>query len=112
MWRTHTAVRACVFRSLGGRALWLAGVVLLPINARVARAYVSNGDGESVSVLDPERNEVIATTAVGKRPRGLKLSRGGTRFSRGERFAHVSGHLAGGPNARSSSTTSWPMGLP
>ena len=42
------------------------------------RAYVSNEDGEAVSVLDTGKDEVIATIAVGKRPRGLKLNRDGS----------------------------------
>lgn len=41
------------------------------------RAYVSNEDGNSISVLDTQQAEVIATIDVGKRPRGLKLDREG-----------------------------------
>jgi PQQ-dependent catabolism-associated beta-propeller protein len=55
-------------------------------NATTARAYVSNEDGESVSVLDTESATKIATIDVGKRPRGLKLSRDGSRL-----FVAVSG---------------------
>jgi PQQ-dependent catabolism-associated beta-propeller protein len=51
-----------------------------------ARAYVSNEDGESVSVLDTQSTSNIATIDVGKRPRGLKLSRDGSRL-----FVAVSG---------------------
>ncbi len=51
-----------------------------------ARAYVSNEDGESVSVLDTRSATNIATIDVGKRPRGLKLSRDGARL-----FVAVSG---------------------
>ena len=43
-----------------------------------SRAYVSNEDGESVTVLDALKGEVIANVPVGKRPRGLKLSRDGS----------------------------------
>ncbi len=51
----------------------------LPVQSSAApRAYVSNEDGETVSVLDTRKNEVIATIAVGKRPRGLKLNRDGS----------------------------------
>lgn len=49
-------------------------------NAWAERAYVSNEDGHTVSVFDTERGEVIATIAVGKRPRGLKLTRDGSRL--------------------------------
>ena len=47
-------------------------------SALAERAYVSNEDGHTVSVFDTERGEVIATIAVGKRPRGLKLTRDGS----------------------------------
>ena len=54
-------------------------LTLLPPQAHAAdRAYVSNEDGESVTVLDTRKDEVIATIAVGKRPRGLKLNRDGS----------------------------------
>lgn len=51
---------------------------VLPVQA--GRAYVSNEDGQSVSVLDTARGEVIATIEVGKRPRGMKLNKDGTRL--------------------------------
>lgn len=50
------------------------------------RAYVSNEDGQSVSVLDLASATNIATIEVGKRPRGMKLSRDGSRL-----FVAVSG---------------------
>jgi YVTN family beta-propeller protein len=50
------------------------------------RAYVSNEDGHTVTVIDTARDEVIATIEVGKRPRGLKLDRDGSRL-----FVAVSG---------------------
>jgi YVTN family beta-propeller protein len=71
------------------RALWLVvGALLLiaPPGAHAGRAYVSNEDGESVSVLDTDKGEVIATVNVGKRPRGLKLSHDGSQL-----FVAVSG---------------------
>jgi len=49
-------------------------------SALAERAYVSNEDGHTVSVFDTERAEVVATIAVGKRPRGLKLTRDGSRL--------------------------------
>jgi YVTN family beta-propeller protein len=68
----HTAVRIAV---LFGCALaaWLAP-------AQAQRAYVSNEDGNSISIIDTQRDEVIATIEVGKRPRGLKLDRSGSRL--------------------------------
>jgi YVTN family beta-propeller protein len=62
---------------------WLAAVAAwfcLPVCAAAAQAYVSNEDGESVTVIDTERGEAIATIEVGKRPRGLKLSSDGTKL--------------------------------
>ncbi|MDY6948065.1 MAG: hypothetical protein SXG53_20345, partial [Pseudomonadota bacterium] len=44
------------------------------------RAYVSNEDGHSVSVLDVGNASKIGSIEVGKRPRGLKLSRDGSRL--------------------------------
>ncbi|HVF18290.1 MAG TPA: cytochrome D1 domain-containing protein, partial [Steroidobacteraceae bacterium] len=44
------------------------------------RIYVSNEDGHSVTVIDAARSEAVATISVGKRPRGMKLSRDGTRL--------------------------------
>lgn len=52
------------------------GLALLALSlpARAERAYVSNEDDGTVAVIDAERGAVIATIAVGKRPRGLALS--------------------------------------
>jgi YVTN family beta-propeller protein len=54
--------------------------------AHAARAYVSNEDDGSVSVVDTQRLESVATIAVGKRPRGMVLSRDGKQL-----FVVVSG---------------------
>src|ERR1700729_2889368 len=60
-------------------AVLLFTAALLSLQTQAAdRAYVSNEDGETVTVLDTEKDEVIATVAVGKRPRGLKLNRDGS----------------------------------
>jgi PQQ-dependent catabolism-associated beta-propeller protein len=54
-------------------------LTLLPLDVQAAgRAYVSNEDGESISVLDTQKADVIATIPVGKRPRGLKLNHDGS----------------------------------
>ena len=55
-------------------------LALLPLSEAHAtgRAYVSNEDGASVSVIDTGMEQVIATIPVGKRPRGLKLNRDGS----------------------------------
>lgn len=54
--------------------------------AQGERAYVSNEDAHTITVLDTQRAEVIETIQVGKRPRGLKLNRDGSRL-----FVAVSG---------------------
>ena len=54
--------------------------MVLPTGAWPQEAYVSNEDGHSVTVIDTQRGEAIATIAVGKRPRGLKVSHDGTRL--------------------------------
>jgi YVTN family beta-propeller protein len=60
---------------------WLAAAVLcLPVCALGAHAYVSNEDGNSVSVIDTGSGQTVATLAVGKRPRGIKLSPDGRRL--------------------------------
>ena len=56
------------------------------MSARGERAYVSNEDGNSVSVIDTQTAQVIATIDVGKRPRGMKIDRAGARL-----FVAVSG---------------------
>ncbi|HSD75438.1 MAG TPA: cytochrome D1 domain-containing protein [Steroidobacteraceae bacterium] len=62
------------------RALALACLLVVPLAAHGERAYVSNEDGHSVTVIDTDKGTVIATIAVGKRPRGVKLSHDGTRL--------------------------------
>src|SRR5215470_14275144 len=52
-------------------------LAVLPLEARAARAYVSNEDDGTVSVIDTQRLEQVASVAVGKRPRGLVLSKDG-----------------------------------
>src|SRR5688572_20962938 len=56
------------------------------MSARGERAYVSNEDGNSVSVIDTRTAQVVATIDVGKRPRGMKVDRAGARL-----FVAVSG---------------------
>ena len=55
-------------------------LLAVPLCAQAGRAYVTNEDGESVSVLDTDKAELVATVNVGKRPRGLKVSRDGARL--------------------------------
>ena len=68
-------------RLLPTHIAWLAGALLAVAYPSLAeRVYVSNEDGHSVSVIDATKSEVIATIEVGKRPRGMKLSRDGSRL--------------------------------
>ncbi len=66
------------------RVLGLAGLFALSpcanADANADRAYISNEDGQTVTVIDTEKAEAIATVPVGKRPRGLKLSADGSRL--------------------------------
>jgi YVTN family beta-propeller protein len=59
------------------------------------RVYVSNERSNDISVIDGVTNVVVATIPVGKRPRGIHLSRDGRRL-----FVALSGSPIGGPNVR------------
>lgn len=75
-------------RTTAARRILLPALVasVLACPAEAARLYVSNEDGHSVTVLDADTAATIATIAVGKRPRGMKLSLDGSRL-----FVAVSG---------------------
>jgi YVTN family beta-propeller protein len=68
------------------RVLLLVAAAVAAPAAQAGRAYVSNEDGHSVTVIDTEHGTVVTTIAVGKRPRGMKLDRDGSRL-----FVAVSG---------------------
>lgn len=55
--------------------------------------YVSCEQGDEVVVVDPARATVVARIAVGKRPRGIKLSQDGSQL-----YVAQSGSPRGGPN--------------
>lgn len=59
------------------------------------RVYVSNERGGTVSVIDPATNQVVATIPVGKRPRGIHVSRDGKTV-----YVALSGSPIGGPNVK------------
>lgn len=65
--------------SLG--ATLVAGCSKTKSAARVdhERVYVSDEDGGNVVVIDPAKDDVIARIAVGKRPRGIRVSPDGSR---------------------------------
>lgn len=76
--------RASRHRLTPGRAalaalLLAAGLALAPVS-EAARAYVSNEDDGTVTVVDTQQLAALATLTVGKRPRGLALSRDGKRL--------------------------------
>jgi YVTN family beta-propeller protein len=82
-------------------ALTVAGLLLCaPSGQRAAQAapaaqtrlYVSAEDGGEVLVVDPERGEIVARIPVGKRPRGIKLSRDGKLL-----YVALSGSPKAGP---------------
>jgi YVTN family beta-propeller protein len=61
-------------------ALALSAGPLFAADSPVHLAYVSNEDDGSVSVIDTGTLKVLASVTVGKRPRGLALSRDGSRL--------------------------------
>ena len=56
------------------------------------RIYVSDETGGNVIVIDPEAGRVVERIAVGKRPRGLRISRDGTQL-----LVALSGSAIAGP---------------
>jgi len=64
------------------RTFFCAALVLgwcaLPLAAHAGRAYVSNEDEHTVTVIDTDKNAVVQTIQVGKRPRGVQVSHDGT----------------------------------
>jgi YVTN family beta-propeller protein len=77
------------------RASVAFGVLLLSSASQAAPAphlYVSNEDGGDVAELDTGTMQVIRHIRVGKRPRGLKLSRDGLHL-----YVALSGSPRGGP---------------
>ena len=81
-------------------SLWMivASAVIATLLAGPARAgtrlYVTAEDGNEVVVVDADRGEVAARIAVGKRPRGIKLSRDGKHL-----FVALSGSPKAAPGA-------------
>lgn len=59
------------------RSALLLSLFVLPLTAYAGRAYVSNEDEHTVTVIDTDRNAVVATVQVGKRPRGIQVSHDG-----------------------------------
>ena len=74
---TWIPVRSGALRGSFAASLALVAWLAVPAGARAARAYVSNEDDGTVTVIDTQRLAAIATIAVGRRPRGLVLSHDG-----------------------------------
>src|SRR6202048_4378267 len=55
----------------------LVGIAVSADSAFAYLAYVSNEKGNSVSVIDTDKMEMIATIRTGQRPRGIEVSRDG-----------------------------------
>ena len=73
--------------------IWAAAGAARAADAPAAtRLYVSAEDGGEVVVVDPEHGEVVARIPVGKRPRGIKLSKDGKTL-----YVALSGSPRGGP---------------
>src|SRR3954451_4669261 len=73
-------------KKLAMRRLIVASIILLgcslllfpqSAHADTGRAYVTNGGGNSVSVIDMTTNTVVATIPVGVSPRSAVVSRDG-----------------------------------
>jgi len=77
-------------------SLALSALAVLPACKRApeaaTRIYVSNEDGDSVSVIDAKTEAVVATIPVGKRPRGMRLSPDGKLL-----YVALSGSPKAGP---------------
>ena len=91
---------ACARCAAPGAAVGLLATSLLLVGAFAARAtpaaerlYVSDETGGNVVVVDPERQQVVARIAVGKRPRGIQLSADHSKV-----YVALSGSPIGGPN--------------
>jgi PQQ-dependent catabolism-associated beta-propeller protein len=80
--------RVCsLSRSCGGGLGWglLAApaallAFLLATPAHAYRAYVSNEKGNSITIIDTDKLEAVQTVKVGRRPRGIELSKDGSEL--------------------------------
>jgi len=71
---------SAALQRLRAACLTIVAVLCVPLTAQAAHLYVSNEDGESVTVLDATTGATVDTIAVGKRPRGIKLSHDGSKL--------------------------------
>jgi YVTN family beta-propeller protein len=80
-----------------GRAHWMLGVTIAVTaacrsSAPESRVFVSNENAGTVSVIDARTSKTLATIAVGKRPRGLRVTKDGRTL-----YVALSGSPKGGP---------------
>ena len=79
--RNYSLSRPCgggLGRGLFATAALLATLIATPANAYLA--YVSNEKGNSITIIDTEKLEAIATVKVGRRPRGIELTKDGSEL--------------------------------
>src|SRR5208282_400887 len=75
--RAVSRLGATVFGPIAGLGLGLAIPTLLASPALAFLAFVSNEKGDSISVVDTDKMETVATIETGQRPRGIEVSRDG-----------------------------------
>ena len=91
------ATLAAIAVSLGAAACSRACSSPPPPLPAVPLVYASDEQAGIVAVIDPARMEVVAKVAVGRRPRGLKLSRDGKQL-----YVALSGSPNAGPGVAAS----------
>src|SRR5471032_1662365 len=64
-------------RGIAVFGLSLFGLLLQLDSDDAFLAYVSNENGNSISVIDTDKMETVATIKTGQRPRGIEVSRDG-----------------------------------
>jgi YVTN family beta-propeller protein len=77
--------RPCIVRVRENQRRWCVGAVGLfgvfqataPVPADAYLAFVSNGEGNRVSVIDTDKMELVNTIKVGPRPRRIATSKNG-----------------------------------
>ena len=79
-WSAACAAALIVTAACGGAPERKPDAPVVPPAATGPRLYVSNETQGQVVVIDPATGLVVDRIAVGKRPRGLKLSADGTRL--------------------------------
>jgi YVTN family beta-propeller protein len=84
--------RPWFFLLVGALTPSIVGSPAIAALAAETRLYVSAEEGGEVVVVDPERGEVVTRIPVGKRPRGVKLSKDGKTL-----YVALSGSPRGGP---------------